>query len=159
MSIHPSYKRYIKNFEKNLKVGILNDINIDLLFTISESSLNSAMNDFEKTHTNKDVGDIILKAQYLALTKGGEIAIDGYREYFNSFSHILDKCTEKKIKILGGNAANASIALKNLGVDAYLSTRISNDEDGRWILEKLKNYGLNTKYINREFEKESVTFG
>jgi 5-dehydro-2-deoxygluconokinase len=48
---------------------------------------------------------------------------------------------------LGGSAANIATALSLQGADTTLLTRVSNDAVGRFVLDALSGYGVNTRYI------------
>lgn len=45
----------------------------------------------------------------------------------------------------GGKGANQSAALSKAGVDIYHAGKTG--EDGRWLIDKLKSYGVNTDFI------------
>ena len=57
---------------------------------------------------------------------------------------------------LGGSAANIGVALRKLGCDASLVTCVSNDAIGRYALNQLRNYGLDTQYV-RSIDGEKRT--
>ncbi len=46
----------------------------------------------------------------------------------------------------GGTAANAAVALARLGVETSFIGTVGDDGYGRWVLENLKNEGVDTKY-------------
>jgi 5-dehydro-2-deoxygluconokinase len=48
---------------------------------------------------------------------------------------------------LGGSSANIAVGLTKLGCAATLVTSVSDDAVGRFCLNKLKDYGVETKYV------------
>ena len=49
---------------------------------------------------------------------------------------------------IGGNAANASVALSRLGVKVFLSTVIGNDEVGKILKQKLLSENIDLSYTH-----------
>lgn len=45
----------------------------------------------------------------------------------------------------GGKGANQSVALSKAGADVYLAGKIG--AEGKWLIEKLNNYGVNTDFV------------
>ncbi len=56
---------------------------------------------------------------------------------------------------IGGNAANASIALKRLGEDPILVSQIGIDVDSKYLLEELKKADIKTKNIVQSENEQS----
>jgi len=54
---------------------------------------------------------------------------------------------EKTELHIGGCAANTGIVIKRLGVDVAIVGKVGNDNLGRFIINKLKEEGINTEYI------------
>ena len=52
---------------------------------------------------------------------------------------------------LGGSAANIGAGLCKLGGQAALVTRVSDDSVGSYCINRLKHYGVDTRYVTPRF--------
>ena len=56
----------------------------------------------------------------------------------------------------GGKGANQAVQAAKLGAEVYLIGRVGNDDRGRFLIDELNKYGVNTEYIKLD---ESVATG
>lgn len=146
---------------KNLKFGLINNVNIDILHKTTSERLNIAVDKLKTLKSAKEIILLVERALPLAYTTGGEMRIDNYRNKFEEFNSVLEKTSVETKTVLGGNAGNASAALSMLGGKSYLCGAVRNDEHGKSVMRFLKQYGVNTKYIKLKPPeiKQAVTFG
>jgi ribokinase len=62
---------------------------------------------------------------------------------------------EERHEALGGCAANVSVGLARLGIEADVATTVGDDEIGKWIKEELEKNGVMTTFFKEEVGKKS----
>ena len=65
---------------------------------------------------------------------------------------------KKYVTYLGGSAANTAVELTKLGGRCKLLTRVSDDALGRFVINQLKKYDINTSLINFEGGESRISF-
>lgn len=79
----------------------------------------------------------------------GSISIDSIWD-LPHFPHSHEKIDAKVVvKSVGGSGANTASWLSKLGCSVTLIGAVGDDEDSRWILQKLRKQGIDTKLIKQ----------
>lgn len=80
----------------------------------------------------------------------GELLID-----FQSVGTKSLKNTDKFIKNAGGATANVCVQAVRLGQEAVYLSKVGNDGFGEFLIDTLKNVGVDTSYISKSAEHET----
>jgi len=144
-----------------MHVAVLNNANLDIIYRISEKNLRFVNKKFSEICKCSTVKKLIQKCSEIALTTGGEVRIDKYRNYIEDYMNCLKSYSVNEKYILGGNAANTSVALANKGLQTYLVTTLRTDTYGKWIKNVLLKENVKLDYVRYKSgrKKEATTFG
>ncbi|MDB5187607.1 MAG: hypothetical protein JWO50_127 [Candidatus Kaiserbacteria bacterium] len=91
------------------------------------------------------IGDITTDA-FIKITDAEENIIHGTRELCLRFGDKVPFEEMTEVRAVG-NAANAAVAAHRIGLTSALIARIGNDENGQHCIDKLKEQGVATDYV------------
>lgn len=101
------------------------------------------------------IGDVCID-MYLAVEAGEVTELDNSAGPKLCFTH-GSKIPVESIKTnVAGNAVNVAIGTKKLGLNTAIYAEMGNDEYADRISHELENYGIDTKYLDRNDEAETA---